>query len=104
MPNPDFVRECAQANGSDVVSYIYTYIYIYVYVYIHIHRYIHIHLFGRLSDMPDPDIVCECAQSNGSDVVSVAAERLDGGDGAVVQPVEVGRVEIILDDVLPVAA
>ena len=62
------------------------------------------HLLRRLANVAHTAIIGEEPQADGADVLAVASEGLDRGDRAVVQPVEVRRVQIIFDDVAPIAA
>mmetsp|Transcript_47002 Transcript_47002/g.123329 ORF Transcript_47002/g.123329 Transcript_47002/m.123329 type:complete len:546 (-) Transcript_47002:608-2245(-) len=62
------------------------------------------HFLGRLADVADADVVCEEAQANLGDVLPVAPERLNRRDRAIMQPIQVRRVQVVLDDVLVIAA
>ena len=50
------------------------------------------HLLAGLANVADTDVVLEELEPDLANVLAAAAERFDGGDGAVVQPVEVRRV------------
>lgn len=59
-------------------------------------------LVRGLADVTDADLVLEAAKREPVDVVAVEAERVKRRDGPVVEPVDVRRVKVVLDNVAEV--